>query len=412
MDRFDVVIVGSGHGGAQAAIAMRQLGFAGSVAIVSRDPDPPYERPPLSKDYLAGSRPFERMLIRPPAFWSERGIELLSRRTVVAVEPCRRRLGLERGGELGYDELVWAAGGAPHRLSCEGGDLDGVHVIRGRGDVDRLRSDLEHAEAVVVVGGGYIGLEAAAVLAGSGRRVVLLEAADRVLSRVAGEPLSRFYEAQHRAQGVDLRTGAHVEAILGRGGRVAGVRLAGGDVLPAQVVIVAIGIAAEAGPLLAAGAAGGDGVHVDEYCRTSLPHVYAVGDCAAQVSRFAGGDRVRLESVQNAHDQATTAARAIAGAPQAHDAIPWFWSNQYELRLQTVGLFRGYDDLVVRGDPDSGSFSVAYLRQGRVIALDCVNAVKDYAQGRKLILAGAAPDRHKLADPGIPLKELAVQDGG
>ena len=412
MERFDLVIVGSGHGGAQAAIALRQLGFGGSIAMVSRDPEPPYERPPLSKEYLAGEKPFERMLIRPAAFWQERRVELRPGQAVAAVDAASKRLEMASGSRLGYGTLIWAAGGRPHRLSCEGGDLEGIHVIRSRADVDSLRADLEGAERVVVVGGGYIGLEAAAVLRKLGKSVVLLEAADRVLSRVAGEPLSRFYEARHRGHGVDLRTRARVEALLGRGGRVAGVRLEGGESLPAELVIVAIGIAAEAGALLAAGAAGGDGVEVDEHCRTSLPDIFAVGDCAGQVSRFAGGTRVRLESVQNAHDQATTAARFVAGAPQPHDAVPWFWSNQYDLRLQTVGLFRDHDDLVVRGEPESGSFSIVYLRRGRVIALDCVNSVRDYAQGRKLVLAGAAPERHKLADAGIPLKELAGVDGG
>jgi 3-phenylpropionate/trans-cinnamate dioxygenase ferredoxin reductase subunit len=232
-----------------------------------------------------------------------------------------------------------------------------------------------------------------------------------VLSRVAGAPVSRFYEAEHRARGVRIATSAAVEAIEGRAGRAAGVRLAGGEIVPADVVIVAIGIAAAAGPLLAAGAAGGDGVDVDACCRTSLPDVYAVGDCAAHANRFAGGARIRLESVQNAHDQAATAARAIVGRPEPYSALPWFWSNQYDLRLQTVGLSHGHDDLVVRGDPEARGFSVIYLRDGRVVALDCVNAVRDYAQGRKLILAGASPDRRRLADPAVPLKELAPVGG-
>jgi len=240
----------------------------------------------------------------------------------------------------------------------------------------------------VVIGGGYIGLEAAAVLSKLGKEVVLLEALDRVLARVAGEPLSRFFETEHRARGVEIRLNAGSEAVA------------------ADLTIVAIGIDPAAGPLLAAGAAGGNGVDVDEHCRTSLADVYAVGDCAAHVNRFAGGARIRLESVQNAHDQATVAARHISGRPQPYDAIPWFWSNQYDLRLQTVGLLHGHDDLVVRGDPARRSFSIVYLREGRVVALDCVNAVKDYAQGRKLILDGRVLDKARLADASLPLKEL------
>jgi 3-phenylpropionate/trans-cinnamate dioxygenase ferredoxin reductase subunit len=401
MERFDVLIVGGGHGGAQATIALRQLGFAGSIAIVSQEPDPPYERPPLSKDYLAGERGFERMLIRPLAFWDERRVALRLGRRVVAVEPEARTVRTDGGGGLGYERLVWAAGGLPYRLRCPGGDGANVHVIRSRGDADRLKAALPAARRIAVVGGGYIGLEATAVLRSLGKPVTLVEAADRVLSRVAGEALSRFYEAEHRGRGVDLRTGASIEAI-----EAGGVRLAGGEIVPADLVIVAIGIGAAAEPLLAAGAKGGDGVAVDEHCRTSLPGIWAVGDCALHANRFAGAFPVRLESVQNAHDQATTAAKAIVGRPEAYDAVPWFWSNQYDLRLQTVGIQRGHDEALLRGDPSARSFSVVYLREGRVVALDCVNAVKDYAQGRRLVAEGVVPDRPRLADPAVPLKDL------
>jgi 3-phenylpropionate/trans-cinnamate dioxygenase ferredoxin reductase subunit len=381
---YDVLIVGAGHGGAQAAIALRQLGFAGGIAIAGAEPDPPYERPPLSKDYLAGERSYERLLIRPAAFWSERAVTMLPGRTVVEVDPEARRVACADGSALGYGTLIWAAGGAPRRLT---GASD-AHVIRSRADVDRLRAALPGARRIAVIGGGYIGLETAAVLTGAGKQIILLEAEARILARVAGEPLSRFYEAEHRRHGVEVRLGAGDKAVA------------------ADLTIVAIGIDAVAGPLLAAGAEGGNGVDVDQDCRTSLPGIYAVGDCAAHLNRFAAGARIRLESVQNAHDQATTAARAIIGRPEPYDSIPWFWSNQYDLKLQTVGLFHGHDDLVVRGDPAARSFSVIYLRGGRVVALDCVNAVRDYVQGRTLILDSAAPDKAKLADPSVPLKEL------
>ena len=379
---YDVLIVGAGHGGAQAAIALRQNGFAGTVALLGAEPDPPYERPPLSKDYLAGERAFERILIRQPAFWTERGIALLPGRTVTGIDAAGHRALCSDGSAFGYGKLIWAAGGVPRRLPGE------AHVIRSRADADRLLGALPDARRVAIVGGGYIGLEAAAVLNKLGKEVVVLEALDRVLARVAGEPLSRFYEAEHRARGVDIRLDS------------------GGEAVAADLTIVAIGIAPAVAPLLAAGAAGGNGVDVDEYCRTSLPDIYAVGDCAAHPNRFAGGARIRLESVQNAHDQATTAAREIARGPQPHDAIPWFWSNQYDLKLQTVGLSHGHDDLVVRGDPALRSFSIVYLREGRVVALDCVNAVKDYVQGRKLIEGGQALDKARLADASVPLKEL------
>jgi len=230
---------------------------------------------------------------------------------------------------------------------------------------------------------------------------VLLEALDRVLARVAGEPISRFYEAEHRAHGVDVRTGTGMDSIVAEG-----VRLADGEVVPADLIVAGIGIDTAIGPLAEAGAETGNGVHVDAFCRTSLDEIYAIGDCAAHENRFAGGARIRLESVQNANDQANVVAKAIMGAPEPYGATPWFWSNQYDLKLQTVGLCQGYDDLVVRGEPAARSFSVVYLKAGRVIALDCVNAVKDYVQGRKLVEAGLVPDKAALADTGAPLKEL------
>jgi 3-phenylpropionate/trans-cinnamate dioxygenase ferredoxin reductase subunit len=407
MTHFDVAIVGAGHGGAQAAIQLRQLGFAGSIALIGAEPEPPYERPPLSKEYLCGEKAFERMLIRPEAFWREREVALVPSTRIVAVDPAAKTLLAADGARFGYGALVWAAGGAPRRLRCEGGELAGVHVVRCLAEVDSIRAELPGVARAAVIGGGYIGLEAAAALRKLGKSVVLVEALDRVLARVAGEAISRFYEAEHRAQGVELRLGAAVERIEGRDGRATGVRLQSGEVLEAGMVIVGIGIEAAVEPLLAAGADGANGVDVDPFCRTSLPDVYAVGDCAAHENRFAGGLRVRLESVQNATDQGNAAARAICGQPQPYDTVPWFWSNQYDLRLQTVGLSVGYDRTLLRGDPAQRSFSLLYLLEGRVIALDCVNAARDYIQGRKLIESRTIADPVKLADPEVPLKALA-----
>ena len=285
--------------------------------------------------------------------------------------------------------------------------MQGVHAVRTRADVDRLMIELEDCNSIAVVGGGYIGLEAAAVLSKFGKKVVLLEALPRVLARVAGEALSRFYEAEHRAHGVDVRLEQRIDCLEGKDGRVTGVRFVDGSVTPAEIVIVGIGIEPAIGPLREAGAACSNGVEVDEHCRTSLPDIYAVGDCALHTNAFADGARIRLESVQNANDQATVATKAIMGKPEAYHAVPWFWSNQYDLRLQTVGLSIGHDATVVRGDPATRSFSVIYLKDGKVLALDCVNAVKDYVQGRGLVIGGAKPDPARLADGSIPLKELA-----
>ncbi|MGX7896305.1 NAD(P)/FAD-dependent oxidoreductase [Tsuneonella sp. HG222] len=407
MKSADIVIVGTGHGGAQTAIALRQQGFTGSVTMIGRDANPPYERPPLSKEYLAGEKPFERIMIRPEGFWHDKEIDLRLGIAVTKVDPQARVLTMTGGETMGYGTLIWAAGGDARRLSCPGADLGGIHTVRDRADVDRMRSELGAGlTRAVVIGGGYIGLEAAAVLRKLGCEVILLESLDRVLSRVAGEDLSRFFEAEHRAHGVDLRTNATIEAIEGDGDRVTGVRLAGGEVIECDMVVVGIGIVPSVGPLIIAGAAGANGVDVDDLCRTSLPGVYAVGDCAAHANPFANGSVIRLESVQNAHDMATTAAKDICGNPEPYRATPWFWSNQYDLRLQTVGLSAGHDATVLRGDPASRSFSVVYMREGRVIALDCVNKTKDYAQGRKLVEANLAVDPELLLDGDMPLKDL------
>ena len=406
MPAADLVIVGTGHAGAQAAIALRQHGFAGSILMIGRDSEPPYERPPLSKEYLSGEKPFERMLIRPPAFWAERGVELMLETNVSKLDPAARELTASGGAKVSYGTLIWAAGGDARRLSCPGGQLPGVHTVRDKADVDRLMGELAGGSTrAVVIGGGYIGLEAAAVLRKRGCDVVIVEMLERVLARVAGEDLSRFYEAEHKAHGVTILLQAEVEAIEGEE-RVTGVRLASGETIACDLVVVGIGIVPAVGPLIAAGAAGANGVDVDPYCRTSLPDVYAIGDCAAHANPYAGGAVIRLESVQNANDMASTAAKAICGDLQPYAAVPWFWSNQYDLRLQTVGLSLGHDATVLRGDPESRSFSVIYLKGGQVIALDCVNKTRDYVQGRKLVEARATLAPERLADGETPLKEL------
>lgn len=407
MEHYDVVIVGSGHGGAQAAIALRQNGHEGSILMVSRDRNPPYERPPLSKEYLAGEKPFERIQIRPEQFWADKQIDLRLGRNVNDVDPLAHELGLSDDTRIGYRKLIWAAGGDARRMSCPGSDYAGIHYIRSRRDVDTLREELGGgSKRAVIIGAGYIGLEAAAVLRKLDCKVTVVEMLDRVLARVAGPQLSEFYAAYHREQGVDLRLSTGVETIEGENGRVTGVVTDSGERIACDVVIAGIGIVPSVGPLIAAGAAGSNGVDIDSYCRTTLDDIYAIGDCASHANCYADNKVIRLESVQNANDMATVAAKAIMGDKQDYDAVPWFWSNQYDLRLQTVGISIGYDATVLRGDPAEKKFSAIYLREGEVIALDCVNNTRDYAQGRKLVMAHAEVAADTLADVSIPLKEM------
>ena len=405
MKFYDVLIVGAGHAGAQAGIMLRQAEFKGTVAMIGDEQYPPYERPPLSKEYFAGDKGFERIMIRPATFWAERNIDLLLGKRVTGVDPTRKivTVGDE---EFGYGKLIWCAGGSPRILTCPGAEAQNVHAIRRRDDVDAMMAKIHSVRHVTIIGGGYIGLEAAAVLTKFGKTIVLLEALDRVLARVAGEELSRFYEAEHRAHGVDLRTGSRINCIEVEDGKATAVLMQDGERIETDMVIVGIGIVPETGPLTSAGAYGDNGVDVDEYCRTSLSDVYAVGDCAAHANRFAGGAHIRLESVQNANDQAKIAVSHIMGKEEAYDAVPWFWSNQYDLKLQTVGLSMGFDQAITRGDPINRSFSVIYLKGGKVIALDCVNMVKDYVQGRTHVLANAALDLRQLSDASLPLKEV------
>lgn len=408
-EKYDVVVVGAGQAGSQAAIQLREKGFRGSIALIGAENELPYERPPLTKEYLGGEFQFERLLIRPTKFWEENSINVIVGHMIMTVRPESTEVVAENGTRFGYNKLIWAAGGVPRRLSCPGSQLDGICSIRDRVDVDRILAALPGVAQVVVIGGGYIGLETAATLTKLGKRIVLLESQDRVLARVAGVPLSRFLEAEHRAAGVDIRLSAAVDSFIGENGKVNGVRLSTAEIIPAELVIVGVGISPSVEPLIAAGAEGENGIRVDSSCRSSIPSVYAIGDCAEHPNSFANGKVVRLESIQNANDQAATVADAIVNGSSTYQTVPWFWSNQYALRLQSAGLSIGHDAYVVRGNPESRSFSIIYLRDGRVIALDCVNATKDFLQGKSLIESGMRPDVAALEDVSVPLKRLAAQ---
>lgn len=404
---YDVLIVGGGHAGAQAAIMLRQLKYEGSIGVIGAETHLPYERPPLSKDYFSGEKSFERIMIRPEAFWAERNIHFHLGEAVTAVDTGPHRVTTAAGKAFTYGKLIWATGGEPRKLPCEGAELDGIYTVRTRDDADAILAKVGDAQNIVIIGGGYIGLEAAAVIRKTGKNVTVIEALPRVLARVAGEPLSRFFEEEHRKAGVTIKLDCGIDRIEGEKGHVSAVHLVDGTYEQSDLVIVGIGIIPAVEPLIKAGAEGSQGgVLVDEHCRTSLTDIYAIGDCAAHVNGFAGNDVIRLESIQNANDQANLVARAITGDEQPYKATPWFWSNQYDIKLQTVGVSAGHDDLVVRGSIPDRSFSVIYLKDGKVIALDCVNATKDYVQGRKLVEAGAVIAKERLADTNVLLKEM------
>lgn len=401
-----MIIVGTGHAGGQAAVALRQQGFTGSILMIGEELHLPYERPPLSKEYFSGEKTFERILLRPEQFWKDKNIDLKLGQRVIQIDAQSHRILTQQNHEYHYGKLIWATGGKPRRLSCEGADLDGIHYIRNREDVDRINQELDRVQKCVVIGGGYIGLEAASALRKINRDVTLVEAQSRVLARVAGPIISDFYQQYHQQKGIEFYLGQGVDHLEGDQGRVHTVILANGTRIATDMVIVGIGLNPEINALIEAGAISSNGIETDRRCRTSLPDIFAIGDCANHENIFADGQRIRLESVQNANDQAMIVAKEILDKGEDYAAIPWFWSNQYDLKLQTIGLSIGYDQEVLRSEPDSGSFTVIYLRQGTIIALDCVNRPADFIQGKAIIQQSISIPTEQLSDHTLPFKEL------
>lgn len=406
MSNYDVIIVGTGHAGAQAAVALRQQGFTGSILMTGEELHFPYERPPLSKEYFSGEKTFERILLRPEQFWQDKKIDLKLGQRVIQIDAQSHRILTQQNYEYHYNKLIWATGGKPRRLSCEGAALEGIHYIRNREDVDRINQELDRVQKCVVIGGGYIGLEAASALRKINRDVTLVEAQSRVLARVAGPIISDFYQQYHQQKGIEFYLGQGVDHLEGDQGRVHTVILANGTRIATDMVIVGIGLNPEINALIEAGAISSNGIETDRRCRTSLPDIFAIGDCANHENIFADGQRIRLESVQNANDQAMIVAKEILDKGEDYAAIPWFWSNQYDLKLQTIGLSIGYDQEVLRSEPDSGSFTVIYLRQGTIIALDCVNRPADFIQGKAIIQQSISIPTEQLSDHTLPFKEL------
>jgi 3-phenylpropionate/trans-cinnamate dioxygenase ferredoxin reductase subunit len=387
-----VVIIGAGQAAAQLAMSLRQGGFTGPITMIGDEPYPPYQRPPLSKKFLSEPQAAHALDLRPPSFWREEQVTLNLSVRVGTVDLMRRRIALADGREIEYDSLVFATGALARTLAVPGIDRAGVFSLRRIDDVVCLRPALDQAKRVVIVGGGYIGLEVAAVMRTEGRSVTVVEAQERVLKRVTGRSVSAFFDALHRARGVDIRLNTQVAAIEGEEG-VAAVVLADGERVSADLVLLATGARANDDLARAAGLACDDGILVDETTRTQQPGVYAAGDC----TRFPSGRYgrcVRLESVQNAIDQAKAAAAAILGRPHPYDPVPWFWSDQYDLKLQIAGLADGYDAEDTIGELDTPRFSVEYRLKRRLIAVDAVNDARAHMMARRRIAqetAGATP---------------------
>jgi 3-phenylpropionate/trans-cinnamate dioxygenase ferredoxin reductase component len=386
--RESVVIVGAGQAAAQLAISLRDGGFSGTINVVGKEPYLPYQRPPLSKKFLGEPRAPDSLLLRPEPFWRDREIAFQLGIAVAKVDLNRRCAILVDGRELSYGTLVFATGTTARALRCPGIDRAGVFSLRTIEDVVRLRPAIDSARRVVIVGGGYIGLEVAAVVGGGDRDVTVLEAEDRVLKRVAGTHVSAFFGDFHRARGIEIRVGSQLAAIEGEG-RVTAVRTADHVRLPTDLVLVATGARANDDLAALAGLPCHDGIMVDETGRSAVPGVYAVGDCTRFPSRRYGR-RIRLECVQNAIEQAKAAAASILGRPQSYDPVPWFWSDQYDLKLQIAGLSDGNDETALIGDPGESRFSVDYRRDGRLIAVDAVNDARAHMLGRKRIAEATA----------------------
>ena len=398
-----VLIIGAGHAGGTVAALLRQYGHEGPIMLAGEEPAPPYQRPPLSKAWLKGEADLEALLLRPESFYVEQGIELRTGVTATAIDAAAKTVSFADGAVETYDALILATGSTARKLAIPGADRPELLELRTLADAERLKAALGPGKRLAVVGGGYVGLEAAASARALGAKVVVIERMDRVLARVASETLSAFFTAYHRAHGVEVLTSAEVTAF-----EADGVRLADGRLIAADAVLVGVGALARDGLARTAGLACDNGVVVDETARTSDPAIWAIGDMTFRPVPVHGGRRHRLESVPNALEQAKQAATAILGRPGPTPEAPWFWSDQYEIKLQIAGLSEGADRQVVRGDPATGSFAVFHLEGDHILCVEAVNAPAEFMAGRLLIVKGAPVDLAKLADPSVSMKAVAA----
>lgn len=400
------VIAGAGHAAGQVVATLKQLKYAGQIVLVGDEDYLPYQRPPLSKKFLAGAMPAERLHFKPASFYDKPNIEIRLRTRITTIDRDNKSVHTEGGERISYDKLVLALGSRARRLRIDGADLAGVHYLRSIADVDDIRSELNHYRRTVIIGAGYIGLEVAAVMQQQGLDVTVVELADRVMSRVVSPEISDFYQIEHTNQGVKLRLSTGVSAFRGDK-RIASVETTNGEQIPADFVVVGIGIVANTELAASAGLTVDNGIVVNDQCETGDPAVYAVGDCTAHPNAIYNR-QLRLESVHNALEQAKTAAANICGKETHYSQVPWFWSDQYDLKLQIAGLSEGYDEIVIRGNPADRSFACLYLKNGQLIATDAVNAPREFVQSKGLIASHAKIDPARLADADIPLQDAVV----
>ena len=407
---MSVVIIGGGQAAAQAIASLRQGGFEGDITLIGEEPALPYQRPPLSKAYMKGEFEEARLYFRPAAWYKDQNVALMLGRRAAAIDREAKRVAIADGGDVDYEKLIIATGARPRALPAPGADLKGVHDLRTLVDVERIRPNMVSGRNIVVVGAGYIGLEAAAVARQTGLNVTVLEMAERVLARVTSPVMSEFYQNAHEAAGVAIRTGARLASFRGEGGKLAAAVLEDGEEIPSDLALIGIGILPNEELAREAGLACDDGIVVDEDARTSDPDVFAAGDCARR-PLVHYGRAGRLESVHNAIEQGKLAAAAICGAPRPKEEAPWFWSDQYDLKLQIAGLSGGYDDLIVRGDREARKFAVFYYKDGALIAVDAVNAPPDFMMAKRWIANGVSPAPDLLKDQSLTIKEIAAQTG-
>jgi 3-phenylpropionate/trans-cinnamate dioxygenase ferredoxin reductase component len=404
-----VVIVGAGQAGFQVAASLRTEGYEGPIALIGEEPNLPYQRPPLSKGFMAGKQDIVSTALRPLAFYESHRIELVTGSRVTEIDPITRSVRLVSGRSIPYEALVFAVGARNRILPVKGADLDGVCYLRTDREAVDIQQRLQQARDIVVVGGGFIGLELAAAARTLGKPVRVLEIQPRLMPRVVAPILSDFYRDVHLSQGVEISLGVGLSEIMGEQGKVSQVVLSDGSVCPADLVLVGIGVVPNVDLARSAGLRVSNGILVDEQLRTEGENIYAVGDCAHHPNPFAdpiGGGRVRIESVQNAVDQAKCVAASIVGHAADYRAVPWFWTDQFDIKLQMVGLSGGFGQVVTRGELESRKFSVFYFRNGRLAAIDSVNRPGDHMAGRKLIGAGTAITPEQAADPSVDLKAL------